>query len=261
MRGRTPQVVLLVAANVVGAVAFAWPFLLPALSGATGGEGSSGRGDDWRWILALLLVLLGGILFIQLGRGGLGPKTIALIAVLGGAMVALRLPGYVLGFSAVFIVPLVAGNAFGPGFGFTLGAVGMFASGLFIGGLGPWLPFQMIAMGWVGAGAGLLPRGDRWAVRLGALAAYGVAAGFCYGALTNLETWPFLAYGSGVSWVPTDTAAANLDHYLQYYVLTSSYWDTFRAVGNLVLVLVLGRPLLGTLDRAARTMHLELRPV
>ncbi len=73
-------------------------------------------------------------------------------------MVALRLPGFVAGFSAMFIVVLVAGNAFGPAFGFLLGAVGTFASGLFIGGLGPWLPFQMVAVGWVGMGAGLLPR-------------------------------------------------------------------------------------------------------
>ena len=73
-------------------------------------------------------------------------------------MVALRLPGFVAGFSAMFIVVLVAGNSFGPAFGFLLGAVGTFASGLFIGGLGPWLPFQMVAMGWVGLGAGLLPK-------------------------------------------------------------------------------------------------------
>ena len=58
----------------------------------------------------------------------------------------------------MFIVVLVAGNAFGPTFGFLLGAVGTFASGLFIGGLGPWLPFQMVAVGWVGMGAGLLPK-------------------------------------------------------------------------------------------------------
>ena len=96
-------------------------------------------------ILAGLLVCLGVLLFVELGRGGLGPKTVALIGVLGAAMVALRLPGFVAGFSAMFIVVLVAGNAFGPTFGFLLGAVGTFASGLFIGGLGPWLPFQTLA--------------------------------------------------------------------------------------------------------------------
>src|SRR5207244_13527250 len=104
---------------------------------------------------AILLALL----FLELGRGGLGPKTVALLGVLGATMVALRLPGFVAGFSALFIVVLVAGNSLGPGFGFLLGCIGMFASGIFVGGLGPWLPFEMVAVGWVGAGGGLLPRG------------------------------------------------------------------------------------------------------
>jgi len=252
MRSRSLQLPLIVAANLVGLAAFAWPFLLPGAGTTAGGRG------DHNLLLFLLVALLGAILFIQLGNGGMGPKTIALISVLGGAMVALRLPGYVLGFSAMFVIPLVAGNAFGPGFGFTLGAVGTFASGLFIGGLGPWLPFQMIAVGWVGAGAGLLPRNGKWPLRLGALAAYGLVTGYLFGALMNLETWPFFAYGSGLSWVPGADVATNLDNYLAYYALTSATWDTFRAVGNVVLVLTLGRPLLGALDRAARKMHLEL---
>ncbi len=113
-----------------------------------------------------------------MAAAGLGPKTIALLGVLGAAMVALRLPGFVAGFSAMFIVVLVAGNSFGPGFGFLLGMVGTFASGLFLGGLGPWLPFQMVAVGWVGLGAGLLPRAT-WRVRIGSLAAYGVSAATC----------------------------------------------------------------------------------
>ena len=49
----------------------------------------------------------------------------------------------------------------GPGFGFVLGSVTMFASALLTGGVGPWMPFQMLAMGWVSMGAGLLPGPDR----------------------------------------------------------------------------------------------------
>jgi hypothetical protein len=41
---------------------------------------------------------------------------------------------------------------------------------------------------------------------------------------------------------------------------TSFAWDTFRAVGNAALVLVLGRPLLAALDRAARRMRLHVGP-
>jgi energy-coupling factor transport system substrate-specific component len=243
----------LIVLNVVGLMAFLWPFALPAFTG-----GNENHHADGPVILLVLLVCLGTLLFVELGRGGMGPKAVALLGVLGAAMVALRLPGFVAGFSAMFIIVLVAGNAFGPSFGFLLGAVGTFASGLFIGGLGPWLPFQMVAVGWVGMGAGLLPRSGSWRVRIWALAAYGVVAGYLFGALMNLWSWPFLTAGTAVSWSPDATAAENLRHYLTFYAATSFVWDTFRAVGNGVLVLVLGRPLLGALDRAARRMRLEV---
>jgi energy-coupling factor transport system substrate-specific component len=244
----------LVVANLLGLLAFVWPFVLPL-----GGEAA--HDVDAPVILAALLVLLGAVLFVELGRGGLGPKAVALIGVLGAAMVALRLPGFVAGFSAMFIVVLVAGNAFGPGFGFLLGALGTFASGLFLGGLGPWLPFQMVAVGWMGLGAGMLPRGPAtpWRVRIGALAAYGFVTGYLFGAIMNLWVWPFLAAESALSWDPSAGAVTNLHHYLTYYAATSFGWDTFRAFGNAALVLALGRPLLRSLDRAARRMRLDVR--
>jgi hypothetical protein len=179
--------------------------------------------------------------------------------VLGAAVVALRLPGFVAGFSAMFIVLLVAGNAFGPGFGFLLGIVGMFASGLFVGGLGPWLPFEMVAFGWVGAGAGLLPHGSSWRERCLVLAAYGLASGYLYGAVMNLWSWPFLTEGSSFAWDPSAGAGTNLRHYAAFYAATSFAWDTFRAVGNAVLVIALGRPFLAALDRAGHRMHVYLR--
>ncbi len=257
----------LIAANLLGLGAFLWPFVLPA---AVGGE--QAHALDAPLILVLLLVCLGAVLFLQLGRGGMGPKAVALIGVLGAAMVALRLPGFIAGFSAMFIIVLVAGHAFGPGFGFVLGAVGTFASGLFIGGLGPWLPFQMVAVGWVGMGAGLLPRGglgrtaekggaSGWRVRLGWLALYGFVSGFLFGAIINLWFWPYAAGTSSIGWAPELGGAANLGRYLRFYAVTSLGWDAFRAVGNAALVLLLGRPLLGALDRAARRMNLSVRSV
>ena len=251
MSGRL-RIVLLVLLNAVGALAFFWPFVLTVSPGS-----DENHRVDAPLILAVLILSLGTLLFVELGRGGLGPKTVALLGVLGAAMVALRLPGFVAGFSAMFIVVLVAGNAFGPGFGFLLGAVGMFASGLFIGGLGPWLPFQMVAAGWVGLGAGLLPTGS-WRVRIPALAVYGFAVGYAYGAVMNLWSWPFVAGGSAVGWDPAAGTIGNLHRYAAFYGATSFAWDTFRAVGNAVLVLVVGKPLLATLDRAARRMRLVI---
>ncbi len=252
MRTRPLRLAALVAANVLGVAAFAWPFLL---SEARGGNAHSW---DAPLVTGALLVLLAALLFVELGRGGMGPKSVALIGVLGAAMVALRLPGFVAGFSAMFIVVLVAGNAFGPGFGFVLGAVGTFASGMFVGGLGPWLPFQMVAVGWVGMGAGLLPRRTGWPLRIGALALYGFAAGYLFGALINLYFWPFTVTSGPLGYAPGSGAGLNLAHYAHFYLVTSAGWDTFRAAGNIVLVLVLGRPLLGALDRAATRMNFQV---
>jgi energy-coupling factor transport system substrate-specific component len=236
-------------ANLVGLFVFLWPFIVPAVASRI----------DAPWILVVLLLCLSALLFAELERAGLGPKTVALIGVLGAVMVAMRLPGYVAGFSAMFIVVLVAGNSLGPGFGFLLGAVGTFASALFVGGLGPWLPFQMVAVGWVGAGAGIVPRPARWQLRIAILAAYSFAAAFMFGAVINLYFWPFLAGSSRLGWDSAAGGLTNLRHYGAFYAVTSLGWDAIGAVGNAVLVILLGRPLLGALDRAARRMNLELR--
>lgn len=244
---------LLIGVNAVGAAAFLWPFVIPSAVG-----GDTAHEADAPVIFGALMLCLGALLFVELGRGGMGPKAVALIGVLGAAMVALRLPGFIAGFSAMFIIVLVAGNAFGPGFGFVLGAIGTFASGLFVGGLGPWLPFQMVAVGWVGMGAGVMPRTGDWPLRIGVLATYGFVTGFLFGALMNLWFWPFATGSSELGWVPQMGPGENLQRYAAFYLATSLGWDVFRAVGNAAMVIVLARPLLGSLDRAARRMHLEV---
>ncbi len=245
----------MIAGNGIAVAAFTWPFVLPAASG----ENTAHSGDA-PWITLILSICLGLLLAAQLGRPGLGAKRIALMGVLAAAMVLLRLPGFVSGFSAMFIIVLVAGNAFGPGFGFTLGATGTLASALFVGGLGPWVPFQMAAIGWVGAGAGLLPRKGSWRLRVTALAAYAVVSGYLFGAIMNLWFWPFLSAGTSLGWAPALGAGENFTRYARFYLLESAAWDTARAIGNAALVIVRGRPLLGALDRAARKMRLEIHP-
>lgn len=255
MRTSRLRLVILALLSLLGSIAFFWPFVVPEAIGAF-----RPLQEQW-WGPPLMVIVLTSplalLLFLELGRGGMGAKAVALIGVLGAAMVALRLPGYVAGFNAIFIVPILAGNAFGPGFGFTVGAIGMFASGLFLGGMGPWLPFQMVAMGWVGLGAGLLPKGS-WPVRLTALVIYGVIVGFVFGAVMNLYSWPLNASGTAIDWDPNATGTTNLRHYAAYYLATSLLWDSIRALGLALLVLVLGRPLLGSLDRAARRMHFDV---
>src|SRR5439155_26909682 len=99
MTGTRLRTAVLVAVNLLGALAFVWPFILPLAPGV-----NENHRADAPVILLVLLVSLGSVLFIELGRGGLGPKAVALLGVLGAAMVALRLPGFVAGFSAMFII-------------------------------------------------------------------------------------------------------------------------------------------------------------
>lgn len=252
---RRLQTTLFVGLSLIGLAGFAWPFVIPGIAN------HGGNPPQWAALLVLLLLPIVGLLFLQLGGGGMGPKAIALLGVLGATMVALRLPGFVFGFNMLFIVVLVGGNSFGPRFGFLLGAIGIFASGLFLGGFGPWLPFQMVATGWVGMGAGLLPHSGRWSIRLGALAVYGWIVGMLYGAVMNLYFWPLESLKTAVDWDPSGTVTSNMHHYATFYVTTSLPWDIWGSIGNTVLVLLLGRAALGTLDRAAKRMRLDIVPV
>jgi energy-coupling factor transport system substrate-specific component len=118
----------------------------------------------------------------------------------------------------------------------------------------------MVAIGWVGAGAGLIPKPSAWTWRIASLAIYGFFVAFAFGALMNLWFWPFGAGSASVGWAPDLGAADNLRRYATFYAATSFGWDAAGAVGNAVLAIVLGRPLLGALDRTARRMNLHMTP-
>ncbi|MEX0834700.1 MAG: hypothetical protein WD010_01315, partial [Nitriliruptor sp.] len=150
---------------------------------------------------------------------------------------------------------VLAGRAYGPGFGFALGATTLFASALITAGVGPWLPFQMLGAAWVAAGAGLLPRRVRGRVELAVLGAYGAAAGLLYGLLLNLTVWPFVLRGQAVtalSYVPGDAVVDNVRRFLTFTVATSLGFDIPRALLTGTLVVVTGRPILRALRRAGR---------
>jgi len=152
----------------------------------------------------------------------------------------------------VGLLPLV----FGRGFGFVLGAVAFFASGLITGGVGPWLPFQMLAAGWVGFGAGCLPPMRGFPERL-LLATYGVVAALVYGVLTNFWFWPFVGSTTTYSFVPGLGTVANLHRFILFDLTTSMGFDLTRAVTCAILILVLGRPVLAALRRASRRAAFE----
>ncbi len=71
---------------------------------------------------------------------------------------ALRLVPDILGASPIYFLPIMVGYVWGPSSGFLLGAASLALSALITGGVGPWMPFQMLTLGWVGMTAGLLPK-------------------------------------------------------------------------------------------------------
>jgi len=245
LRLRTRSVAALVITSTIGVLAFAWPLLVRPTSALV-------ERSDGPWLFAVVLGLLVVVLLAELAEGGIDAKAVALLGVLTAVATAMRpLSGGVTGFQPLFVVLVLAGRVFGPGFGFLLGGTSLFASAMLTGGVGPWLPFQMLAAAWVGLLAGLLPPARGWP-EVGLLAGYGAVASLAFGFLMNLWFWPTLtATGTAISYVAGAPLATNLHHLLTFTVATSLGFDLPRAIGTAVLILFVGRPSLAALRRTA----------
>jgi energy-coupling factor transport system substrate-specific component len=237
----------LAATTLVGLAAFGWPFLAKSGSGLA-------HSTDAPWLFVLLIALLAALVMAELSSGGMDAKTVAVLGVLAAAGGALRVfSAGTAGLEPIFFLVVVAGRVLGRGMGFVLGALAVLVGAFLTGGIGPWAPFQMIAAGWVGFGAGCLPRASGRPERL-ILAAYGLLAGLAYGFVMNLWFWPFVTSGApaGMAFVPGQAMTSNLAHYGAFYLATSLGWDLPRGVLTAVLVLVAGRPVLASLRRGTR---------
>ena len=248
--------VALLAASMVGVLAFMWPFVVPV--DQESGAHAISHTQDAPWLFVAVLPLLAAVVLAQLSEGGMDAKVVALLGMLTAVGAGLRAvsPG-VAGLEPGFFLLVLAGYAFGPGFGFVLGALSMVAGGLLTAGVGPWLPFQMFAAGWVGAAAGLLPGAARlhgtvrgWQVGLVGL--YGLVAGLAYGVVMNIWFWPFTTSGTGLSFIAGDPLPANLARYATFWVATSLGWDLPRGIVTALLVFAFGRGLLRAFARVSR---------
>ncbi|MEU8700396.1 ECF transporter S component [Streptomyces sp. NPDC048680] len=247
-------VAALVLISAIGVVAFGWPLLAGADSGLA-------HSRDAPWLFAALLPLLVGVVVAMIADAGLDAKAVAMLGVLAAVGAALRpLGAGTAGLEPMFFLMVLSGRVLGPGFGFVLGSVTMFASALLTGGVGPWMPFQMLSMGWFTMGAGLLPAPDRLRGRaeLLMLAVYGAVAAFAYGTVMNLYGWTIVpGLGSGISFHPGDPLSENLVRFLAYCTATSLGWDLGRAALTVVLTLTVGAALLKALRRATRRAAFE----
>jgi energy-coupling factor transport system substrate-specific component len=243
---RGPLVLAGVAATIVG---FGWPFLAAGHPGVLAGDAMAPV------VVAAVLALVLVWLLAEVTRGGLDAKAVALLGLLTALGVALRAVGpAVAGLEPTFPLVILAARVFGGTFGFCYGSVLITTSALLTGGVGPWLPFQLLATSWLGLAAGSLPPwglGRRYeGAILGVLAA---PAALVYGAVLNLSFWPLTStLAPQLSYQPTDTLAANVTHYLAFYLATSLGWDVARAAWNLVALTFAGPPLLAALRRAGR---------
>lgn len=246
---------MLALASITGVLAFTWP--LVARPGA-----ALAQADTAPAVLAAVLVAVLVVVAVALDDGRMDAKAVAVLGLLSAVGTVLRpLSAGTAGVELVFLTIVLGGRVFGPAFGFALGSTTLAASALVTGGVGPWLPFQMIGASWVGMGAGLLPRGLRGRAEVAVLAAYGAVAAAAFGVAMDLSFWPFqLGGGTGLSYVAGDPVAANLHRFGLYAVATSLGWDVGRAITTAVGVALLGRPALRALRRTAARARFEPGP-
>lgn len=233
--------------SIAGLMMFAWPLLVDPPSGVA-------HTRDAPFVFVALLPCLLAVLLSEMTSGRMDTKAIAMLGVLAAIGAALRPMGAgTAGLETVFFLLVLGGRVYGPGFGFVLGSTTLFASALLTGGIGPWLPFQMLGASWVGLGAGLLPPA-RGRTEVGMLAAYGAASAFAYGMLLNLWFWPFtVGVESQLSYVAGAPLLENLHRFVLFTFATSLWgWDMGRAITNALAIALLGPAVLLALRRASR---------
>lgn len=250
-RSRPVVVYLLVVA--VGAGAFLYPFWLPAEVLA-----EADHAGDAPLVAAAVGALVVAAVTLELRRSTMNGAAVALLGVLSAIAGLLRLIDLPGGGSGIFFLVILAGVAFGPRFGMLLGLCAMATSAVITGGIGPWLPFQMLVLGWLGGAGGFVGRITEhlppWA-EIVALALLGWAGGFAYGAVMNLWFWPFTAGTGALAWHPGLTLPVTLQRYWSFYVATSLAWDAAGAFTNAVLILATGRHILPALRRVAHRLE------
>ncbi len=242
---RWQSALALTVAVLAGAVAFGWPlFLRP--------EGSASPLQA-PIVLGVVLGLVLSIVLAELVAGGLDVTALAMLGVLAAVGSILRpLSAGTAGVELVFFLLILAGRVFGASFGFALGVITLFTSALITSGVGPWLPYQMLAAGFVGLFAGWLPKASGRA-ELVLLAGYGMVSAFAYGWLMDFSFWPFaLGDDTQLSFDPSATPLQNLHRFVLFNLATSMGWNLGRALTNAVVILLVGAPLLRLLRRTAR---------
>ena len=252
---------ILAMVSAIGVVAFVYPFFQAGGDGAAAYNATSHTQDAPLLFAVLIVLCLGAVLGNMLGSG-LNAKMVAALGVLTATNAVLRAVPGPMGFSAMQALPILAGYCYGPTFGYLLGALSMGVSALMGAGIGPWLPYQMFTLGWVGLTSAWLPDMQRRPrIQVAVLAAWGLLWGIAFGFIMNVWFWPFIIdpAQAGLHWEPGLGAIETFKRYLAFYALTSSWWDVGRAAGNAIMIALFGIPVLRLFRRFGRRFTFEVR--
>lgn len=247
---RRSALALLVAA-LMAMLAFGWPLLVLPDAAVSGSPLTP-------LVFALTVPVILVVVLVQLAESELDAKALAMLGVMTAVVAAVRPlgPGTA-GVETVWVPIILAARVYGPGFGFVLGNTGLFCSALLTAGVGPWLPFQMLAAAFMGLFAGLLPRASGWR-EVALLVAYALPMGFAYGWLTDFAYWPFALGGeSQLSFDPQASVTSNLHRFVLFNLATSMGWNLVRSLSTAILLVLLAAPVLRILRRAARRSVVE----
>jgi energy-coupling factor transport system substrate-specific component len=270
MKVRLASGLIFILVSLLGVGLFLYPFLAPNLVEQQAGGGAA-RSSELPLMLSLLVGFCLLVLLLEVQSQGIQTRFVALLGVLVAINAALRflevaIPGPA-GFSPIFFLIILGGYVFGGRFGFMMGALTLLVSALITGGVGPWLPSQMITAGWVGMSAPLV----RWLLRslrvksgameVVALAIFGAAWGFFYGVVLNLWFWPFMSGSAAQSWQAGMSLGQAVQRYAVFYFATSFAWDLAAVGGNIALLAAFGLPALRVLRRFQRRFAFEYLPV
>jgi len=220
-------------------------------------------------MVSLIILLCLMIVIFEAQTSLLDSKMIAFLAVLTAINAGLRFlenaipgPG---GFSPIFFLIILSGYYFGSRIGFLVGAMTLLVSAIITGGIGPWLPGQMITAGWVGQSAIILTfLVDKFAwrgkpVEIILLSGFGGLWGILYGVIMNLWFWPFLGAGAGQTFSHTAGALENLQRYVAYYLATSLVWDITRTVGNILIISIMTTSVLKVFQRFKQRFSFQIQ--
>lgn len=235
----------LIAANLIGVLAFTWPLYLPEnrlLAGSI----------DATWLSVLLGAIAVLVIITQISDGLLDSKSVAIVSIMVALISALRLLGAgAVGVEPMWFLLILASRALGAQLGYATAVLSMLVSALLTGGIGPWLPFQIFAAGWIALAIHLLPARTSGRFEIVALAIYGAAASFLFGALMDLQLWPWiLGTDTGLSYLPGSAVTENLARFALFHFTTALAWDLPRAVVTAALIAISGKAILNSLRRA-----------